>query len=353
LPPHRVEAPRHGRGIRAEHGSNNRDGGSALRPRRHGGPILEAPPRYRKDRVVVLSGGVGGARMARGFARILGSDDLTVVVNVGDDAEIYGVHVAADLDTVLYTLAGREGPEGWGVRDDSFETMAALHRLGIDATFRLGDSDLALCLWRTAQLRSGRPLSAVTAELAGRLGVTHVLVPATDDMLRTEIRVMGGEWLQFQEYFVIRGHRDEVTGVRFQGADAALPAPGVVDAISAASVVVVAPSNPPLSIWPILAVPAIRAAVAAHPQVVAVSPLIAGKALKGPAAQVMRDLGLPPGNAGVLSAYDGLLRRLVVDVADEPDIGHLGGTVELLAAGTRISNPDAAARLAAEILDRR
>lgn len=298
----------------------------------------------------MLSGGVGGARMARGLAAVLARDALTVVVNVGDDAEIYGVSVAADLDTVSYTLAGVEGPDGWGRRNDTFETMAALADLGVDTAFRLGDSDLATCLARTIALRNGDSLSSFTAGLGAALGVQHRVLPATDDTLRTRVRVADGAWLDFQDYFVLRGHRDDVLELRYDGADTARPAPGVVEAVAAADVVVIAPSNPPLSIWPILAVPGLREAVEDHHTVIAVSPLIGGRALRGPADRVMTALGLPHGNEGVLAAYQGLLSHLVVDGTDAADVDRLSGSVEVIATDTRIAELDAASRLALEIL---
>jgi len=300
-------------------------------------------------RVALLSGGVGGARMARGLAACGGP--LTVVVNVGDDEEVYGVHVSPDLDTVAYTLSGRGGPEGWGVAGDTFTVLGHLERLGADTSFRLGDADLALNLLRTEALRSGERLSAVTARLAAALGVGPAILPATDDRLRTRVRTADGTWLPFQEYFVLREHRDHVVEVRYDGAIAAAPAPGVVEAIDDADLVVVAPSNPPLSIWPILAVPGIREAVARRPAV-AVSPLFAGKALKGPADRVMAGLGLPPGNAGVPAAYPGLLDVLVVDRGDAADVEALASPrLRVLAADTRIAEPEAAARFAAWLLD--
>lgn len=290
--------------------------------------------------------------MARGLAAALPPAALTVVVNVGDDEEIYGLAVCPDLDTVAYTLAGREGPPGWGVAGDTFTVMGQLGALGVDTHFRVGDADLATNLARTAALRSGEALSAVTARLAAALGLSCLLLPATDDCLRTRLRTVAGEWLSFQEYFVLRGHRDEVAGVSFDGARSAEPAPGVLEALQAAAAVVVGPSNPPLSIWPILAVPGIRDAVADAPRVIAVSPLFGGKALKGPADRVMAALGLPAGNAGVLAAYDGLLTDLVVDQGDAADVAALGGAgVRLHAADTRIAEPAAAARFSRWLLD--
>jgi LPPG:FO 2-phospho-L-lactate transferase len=295
--------------------------------------------------VTLLSGGVGGARLARGLAAVLPAADLTVVVNVGDDEDFYGLHVSPDLDTVAYTLAGREGPQGWGVAGDTFAVMDRLAALGVDTRFRVGDTDLATNLLRTAALRSGERLSAVTARLTAALGIGCRLLPATDDPVPTQVRTGGGEWLAFQDYFVLRGQRDEVAEIRFGGAAAARPAPGVLEALATAARVVIAPSNPPLSIWPILAVPGIREAVSAA-RVIAVSPLFGGKALKGPADRVMAALGLPPGNAGVLAAYQGLLTDLVVDSADSADAESLGGAVRLHAADTRIAAPEAAARFA-------
>lgn len=302
--------------------------------------------------IVLLSGGVGGARLARGLAAALPPADLAVVVNVGDDEEIYGLHISPDLDTVAYTLAGREGPQGWGRAGDTFAVMDHLAALGLDARFRVGDADLAANLLRTAALRSGETLTTVTQRLAAALGVACRLLPVTDDPLRTRLRISSGEWLPFQEYFVLRGHRDEVLEVSFRGADRARPAPGVLEAFAAADLVVIAPSNPPLSIWPILAVPGIREAVAGAARVIAVSPLFGGRALKGPADRVMVALGLPPGNAGVLAAYDGLLTDLVVDAADVADVAALGGgKVHVHAADTRIADPAAAARFAHRLLE--
>jgi LPPG:FO 2-phospho-L-lactate transferase len=308
--------------------------------------------RQSSRQVVLLSGGVGGARLARGLAAVLSPADLAVVVNVGDDEEMYGLHVSPDLDTVAYTLAGREGPQGWGRAGDTFAVMDHLAALGVDTRFRVGDADLAANLLRTAALRSGETLAAVTGRLATALGIACRLLPATNDPLRTRLRVSSGEWLSFQDYFVLRGHRDEVRELEYRGADRARPAPGVLEALAAAALVVIAPSNPPLSIWPILAVPGMREAVAAAARVVAVSPLFGGRALKGPADRVMAALGLPPGNAGVLASYDGLLTDLVVDEGDRPDVAGLGGgMVRLHAADTRIAEPAAAARLARTLLE--
>lgn len=301
------------------------------------------------SRVTLLSGGVGGARAARGFARVLGPPDLTVIVNVGDDDRVHGVHVSADVDTVVYTLAGVEGPHGWGRAGDSFTVMEALSGLGIDTTFRIGDLDLATCLARTEALAAGETLSAITNRIAASLGVEHRILPATDDRLRTRVRSTGGEWIPFQEYFVIRGHQDRVDEIEYEGAEEAEPAPGVLEAIRDADLVVIAPSNPPLSIWPILAIREIHDAVLGHPRVIAVSPLFGGKALKGPADRVMGSLRLPPGTAGVLAAYRALLDDLIVDKGDADEEVD-AGTVRIHALDTRIAEPEAAERFAREVL---
>jgi LPPG:FO 2-phospho-L-lactate transferase len=286
--------------------------------------------------------------MARGLAAVLPPDELAVVVNVGDDDVVYGAHVSADVDTVVYTLAGIEGPEGWGIAGDSFTVMEAMEDIGVDTTFRLGDRDLAVCLSRTAALDEGEPLSEITGRIARTLGVETRVLPVSDDAVRTRLETTDGAWLDFQEYFVIRGHRDEVASIRYDGADDASPAPGVIEAIGGADLLVIAPSNPPLSVWPILAVPGVREAVEAADRVVAVSPLFGGKALKGPADRVMASLGLPPGNQGVAAAYQGLLTDLVIDQADAGD--EIDG-VKVHAMDTRIADPAAAASFAARVLE--
>ena len=276
--------------------------------------------------------------MARALSEAVAPDRLTVVVNVGDDDYMYGAHVAADLDTVTYTLAGIEGPQGWGLADDTFFVMDELAARGIDTSFRLGDRDLATCLHRTNSLRAAVPLSQVTTEIATSLGVGPRILPASDDSIRTFVQIADGTWLDFQEYFVTRGHADDVIGLEYRGAATAKPAPGILDAIAAADLVVIAPSNPPLSIWPILEIPGIEAAVRSAPRVVAVSPLFGGKALKGPADRVLASLGLPGGTAGILTAYDGLLSALVVDSSDAGDESLSTSRMRVMAADTRIGS---------------
>ena len=300
-------------------------------------------------RVVELSGGVGGARLARGLIR-LNDVDLTVVVNVADDEEVHGLHVSPDLDTVVYTMAGVEGPEGWGRSEDTFAANEEFARFGLDNTFRLGDKDLALNLFRSLEMARGRSLSEVTGAVTRSFDIGATVLPASDDSIRTEIGVDTGEWVSFQEYFVTRQHRDEVQALRFAGADEAAPAPGVLEAVAEADAVIIGPSNPPLSIWPILAVPAIREVVEAHGNVTAVSPLIGGKALKGPADRVMASLGLPAGNAGVAAAYEHAITRLVIDESDSEDVKSITG-IDVVALDTRIGDAEAAGRLSRAILD--
>jgi LPPG:FO 2-phospho-L-lactate transferase len=298
--------------------------------------------------VVELSGGVGGARLARGLAA-LDALDLTIVVNVGDDAPIHGLRVSPDLDTVIYTLAQVEGPQGWGRADDTFAANTELARFGVDNTFRLGDMDLALKVYRTARMTLGSTLSDVMGSVSQAFGLETKVLPASNDPVRTVVTIAGGHRLTFREYFVDRGHRDHVERLDFEGADTALPAPGVVESIDAAELLVIGPSNPPLSIWPMLAIDEIDAAVRRHPRVIAISPLIGGQALKGPADVVMSDLGLGTGTDGVLAAYQHMIDILVVDTADSADVGERAG-VEVIALDTRISEPGPAADLARAIL---
>lgn len=299
-------------------------------------------------KVVELSGGVGGARMARGLAGV-DDLDLTVVVNVGDDLPTHGLYVSPDLDTVVYTLAGIEGEQGWGRAGDSFTTNAELARFGLDNRFQLGDLDLALKIYRTHRLAQGDSLSMITDSVRASLGIRATVLPATDDPLRTVVVTADDLTLSFQEYFVARGHRDHVRRLVFDGSDTAQPAPGVVAAIEAADTVVIGPSNPPLSIWPILAVDAISKAVRNHQSVIAVSPLIGGKTVRGPAAMVLADLGLGQGTPGVVASYRGLIDTLVVDSSDVAYVGNVDG-VSVVAMDTLIPGQVEAERLARGIL---
>ena len=268
-------------------------------------------------KVVVLAGGLGGSRLARGLAETIDPAGLTIVGNVGDDVEILGLHVSPDLDTILYTLTGRlDETKGWGRAGESWNALETVQELGGESWFRLGDLDLGVHLVRSQALRAGEPLSAVTTRLARAFGLRPALLPATDDRLRTWLDTPSGE-LPFQEWFVARGHRDEVDSVRFEGEDAARPAPGVLEAIAAADLILLAPSNPYVSVWPILAVRELRAALAQRRvPCVAVSPLIAGQAVRGPAARMLARLRGGTGPQQVTGCYGGLLDALVIDEAD-------------------------------------
>ena len=290
-------------------------------------------------KVVALSGGVGGARFLRGLVEIV--DELTIVGNVGDDVEVLGLHVSPDLDSILYALAGLADEErGWGRADETWNALAAASALGGEDWFRLGDRDLGLHLVRTQALRAGEPLSAVTRRLVAALGVRARLVPATDDPLRTWIETPAGTFA-FQEWFVVRRHEDEVDGVRYEGD--AVPAPGVVDAIDEAEAIVIAPSNPYVSIGPILAVPGIREALERRrARCVAVSPLVGGRAVKGPADRMLVRLAGGTSPAHVAGCYDGLIDALVIDEADAP----AALPIEVVVTRTLMTDADSRRRLA-------
>jgi LPPG:FO 2-phospho-L-lactate transferase len=275
--------------------------------------------------VTVLSGGVGGARFAQGVVGVVPPESVTVVGNVGDDVDVLGLHVSPDLDSVLYALARANDEErGWGRAGETFRTLESVASLGGESWFGLGDLDLGLHLVRTQALRAGEPLSRITARLVAAFGVATALLPVTDDRLRTWIATAAGEF-PFQEWFVARGHRDEVDAVRFDGADAAAPAPGVLDALAAADLLLIAPSNPYVSIAPILAVREVRDAIAARRvPCVAVSPLIGGRAVKGPADRMLVRLAGGTSPRHLAGCYDGLIDALVVDEADAHDVDGLG-----------------------------
>lgn len=297
-------------------------------------------------KVTVLCGGVGGARFVRGAVEVAGADSVVVVGNVGDDVEVLGLHVSPDLDSILYALAGlNDEQRGWGRAGETWEALAVVRELGGESWFALGDRDLGLHLVRTQALRAGEPLSGVTARLASALRVETRLLPATDDRLRTWIETPAGSF-PFQEWFVARGHRDEVDGVRFEGADAAAPAPGVLEALAEADLIVLAPSNPFVSIAPILAVPGLREALAARRvPCVAVSPLIGGRAVKGPADRMLARLAGGTSPRHVTRCYEGLVDAIVVDEADAHDLAGLG-EVRPIVTRTLMADADARRRLA-------
>jgi LPPG:FO 2-phospho-L-lactate transferase len=299
-------------------------------------------------KVAVLSGGVGGARFLRGVIACIDPGDVTIVGNVADDIELLGLHVSPDLDSVLYTLAGLADEErGWGRAGETWNALETVGQLGGDAWFKLGDRDLGLHLVRTELLRAGKTLTEATAHIARAAGLEAALLPATDDPLRTFIETPAGTF-PFQTWFVARRHEDEVDAVHYAGAPEARPAAGVVDAIEQADVILITPSNPYVSIGPILAVEKIRAALARRTvPCVAVSPLIGGKAVKGPADRMLTRLAGGTTPAHVAACYPGLIDALVVDESDAPvDAG-----VRLVATNTLMTDLDAARRLAAVALD--
>ena len=275
-------------------------------------------------RITALAGGTGAAKLLRGFGACIDPAALTIIGNTGDDAEIWGLHVSPDLDSVMYALAGvLDTRRGWGRADESFHCLAAMASLGAPTWFGLGDRDLATHITRTEALAAGRSLSEVTDGLARALGVRARLLPMSDDRVRTRIRTPDGT-LAFQEYFVRDKAMVEVVGVEYEGAAAARPAPGVREAITAADVVVVCPSNPVTSIGPILAVPGIAEALAAtRARVVGVSPIVNGGAVSGPAAALMRARGLPVSTVGVARAYAPWLRHLLIDPRDATEAAEL------------------------------
>lgn len=272
----------------------------------------------------VIAGGVGAARFLTGAVRVAPPEEIVVVGNVADDVELYGLHVSPDLDTVTYTLADAVNPDtGWGLAGETWQAMASLRRYGDPAWFNLGDRDLGTHLYRTRRLAEGATLSRVTAEITAAWGLGITLLPATDDRLRTRVTVIdpdgppGGVEVGFQDYFVARRHSVPVTGLRFEGAGTATAAPGVLESIAAADLVVIAPSNPLVSIGPVLAVAGVRDALAARRQrVVAVSPIVAGAALKGPADRLLVELGHESSVVGVARLWCDIAATLVVDRAD-------------------------------------
>jgi LPPG:FO 2-phospho-L-lactate transferase len=271
----------------------------------------------RDIQVTALAGGVGAARFLRGLARVINPACLSVIVNTGDDEEFFGLHVSPDLDTVTYTLAGAvDQTKGWGLRDETFRCLAALGRYYPDTWFNLGDTDLATHLFRTQQLRQGQSLAEVTAALARAWGIQATVLPMSNDTVRTVVHTEDGA-LPFQEYFVKRRGEGQVTQVELRGISSASPAPGVCEAITTADLIVFPPSNPIVSIGPILALPGVRQALRETvAPVVAVSPLVAGKPIKGPADRLLSGLGVEVSAVGVASLYRDFLDTFVIDTQD-------------------------------------
>ena len=303
--------------------------------------------------IAVLSGGVGAARLLEGLVEVVDPSSITAVVNVGDDLELHGLSVSPDLDTITYTLSGEQNPEtGWGLANESWRTIDALGVFGAETWFRLGDRDLGTHLYRTGRLRDGATLSQVTREVARRFGLTITLVPVTDDPLRTVLTLADGDDVAFQEYFVKLGHAVAVSAVRFDGANEARPAPGVIELLESAECIVIAPSNPIVSIGPILAVPGIAPILERRRDaVVAISPIVGGRALKGPADRLLVELGGEASVGGVASVLSPFAGTLVIDRLDAA----LAVSVEAegmacVVTDTVMSTPGVAASLAAVAL---
>jgi LPPG:FO 2-phospho-L-lactate transferase len=313
--------------------------------------------------LVALCGGVGAAKMLSGLVNVVPPDEITAIVNVGDDMVLHGLHISPDIDTVTYTLAGMDNREtGWGVAGESWTVMEELGRIGGEDWFRLGDRDLATHLFRTGRLSAGEALSAVTSELCRRRGVGVRVLPVTDDPVRTRVRLSevtslgpAGTEVAFQDYFVRLHHDVAVRGVRFDGSEAARPAPGVVEALALADIVVVCPSNPVVSIGPVLAIPGVTdVLVERRARVVAVSPIVAGAALKGPADRLMAELGAEASVVGVARLYAPWVGTLVIDEADAALAAAVEAEgVRCVVAATVMRTPALAAALARVVIDAR
>ncbi len=303
--------------------------------------------------IVALAGGVGGAKMAQGLQAALPPGELSTIVNTADDFDIYGLRICPDLDTVMYTLAGIADPvNGWGVAGDTRNTLDAIARYGEESWFLLGDQDFATHVLRAERLRAGKSLSDVTGELAAALGIPGRIVPMSDDRVATLIDTPAGR-LEFQEYFVARRQSDDVLGVVFAGMDDARAHPEALAAIGSAEAIIIAPSNPIVSVGPILATPGMRAALDdADAPIVAVSPIVGGRALKGPAAQMLATLGHEVSALGVGRLYADLIEGIVIDVVDgglAPAIEQLGSRV--LVTETVMGGEQDRRRLASEVVD--
>jgi len=306
------------------------------------------PPSIVHRRIVALAGGVGGAKLAHGFAQILPPENLTVIVNTGDDFEHLGLYICPDLDTVCYTLAGLANPEtGWGRVNESWNMIANIEKLGGPNWFRLGDQDIATHLERTRRLKNGQTLSQIARHFCSAWGVKHTVLPMTDEPVRTIVDTVEYGELAFQDYFVRLHCEPKVKSFRFDGIEGARPAPGTLEAIKAADAVVICPSNPWVSIQPILAVADIRSALEAK-FVIAVSPIIGGQTVKGPAAKMYREFGITPSALAVAEHYRGLLKGFVMDQVDSELAEKIN--VQTLVTNTLMSSLTDRARLADDVL---
>lgn len=302
---------------------------------------------------MVLAGGVGAARFLAGLHAVAPDAQLTVIGNTGDDFTVHGLHISPDLDTVAYSLAGLgDWERGWGLRGETWAAAEQFRLLGDDTWFQLGDRDLATHVWRTEQLRRGRPLSEVTRRLTQQLGLSFTLLPMTDQSVVTRVLTADGQDLHIQQYLVRDACQPQIRTIEYRGIERAQPAPGVLEAIRQADLVIIAPSNPVISTGPILAVPGVRAEVSAAAQVIAVSPIVGGQAVKGPAVPMLESLGAAPSAAGVAGLYADLISVLVMDQVDEciaPDVAALGVRPHL--CDTLMVDQRARERLAEAVLE--
>jgi LPPG:FO 2-phospho-L-lactate transferase len=304
-------------------------------------------------KICALAGGVGGAKLAAGLQDILSPGDLSVVVNTADDFDLWGLHICPDLDTIMYTLAGvSDQGTGWGVAGESFATLNMLEHYGEETWFKLGDRDLATHILRTSRLRSGDKLTRITAELSGALGVESAVLPMSDDPVSTILETPDGR-LEFQEYFVRRGQRDEVLGVWLRGIEEAIPTESVLAALGDADAIVFCPSNPIVSVGPILAVPGMMEALgSSSAPKVAVSPIVGGRALKGPADRMLASLGHEVSATGVARIYAGLVDGMVVDRIDERERAGIEAIgMSVLVTESVMRDAEDRARLASETLE--
>jgi len=306
-----------------------------------------------KDMITALAGGVGAARFLTGLVKLVNEEDLSIIVNTGDDIELFGLHVSPDVDIVTYTLAGIvDEAKGWGIKGDTFQCLEALRRLNQEVWFAIGDRDLATHIFRTNLLKGGRKLSEVTAEVARALGLKMAILPMTDDKFETRIVTANGS-IHFQEYLVKRGAKDEVLGVEFLGAGNAKPAAGVIDAVMNAELVIVCPSNPVVSIGTILAVKGIRDSLKqTGAKKVAISPIVAGAPIKGPADKLLRGLGLEVSAYSVAKLYADFLDTFILDTADFAEKGRIEKLgIEVKVANTIMRTLEDKVRLAETVLE--
>ena len=305
-------------------------------------------------RISVLAGGVGASRFLRGLVEVVDPGDVTAIVNVGDDVELVGLRISPDLDIVTYALAGIvDEAKGWGVAGDTFEALSRLRAYGEDVWMALGDRDLATHILRTYRLSRGAKLSDFADELRRRLGVATRILPVTDDPLTTMVRLEDGRLISFEEYYVRYNFRPRISAVTYRGCSSARPARGVVEAIESADAVVIAPSNPLASVMPILCVEEVARAMRGRGRRIAISPIVGGRAVKGPAAQMMADLGIEATPVGVAKLYRGFVDALVLDLADAELAGRVRSEagVEALVADTMMVDAEARRRLAAFVVE--